>query len=50
MLQESQEKGPEYKNNSYIHHQPLPKQIPEEQDVHTDYNDYQQHNEDRYNI
>ena len=47
MLQKSQVERTEYQDNSYIHHQPFPEMVPEEQDIHADYNGYQQHNDDR---
>jgi hypothetical protein len=49
-VQESQEEGPEYKNYSYIRHKSVPEQVPEEQNIHSDYDDYQQHNNGRYNV
>jgi hypothetical protein len=49
MLQESQAERCEYQDNSNIHHQPFPEQVSEEQDIHGDYDGYQQHNE-RYNV
>ena len=45
MLQESQSERSEYQDNTHIHHQPFPKEVSEEQDVHGYYDGYQQHNE-----
>jgi hypothetical protein len=42
MLQESQVERCEHQDDSYIHHQPFPEPVPEEQDIHTDYDGCQQ--------
>lgn len=50
MLQESQGERSEYQNNSYIHHQTFPEKVSEEQDIHADYDGYQEHDDNRYNV
>jgi len=41
LVQEPQIERPEHEDNSDVHYQPLPKPVPEEQDVHADHDDYQ---------
>src|SRR5215472_4716839 len=41
MIQEPQVERPEHQDNSGVHHQSLPKPVPEEQDVHADHDGYQ---------
>ena len=50
MLQESQVECYKYQDDARIHSQPFPKEVPEEQDIHADYDGYHQHNEDRCDI
>jgi hypothetical protein len=40
-LQKSQVERQEHQDNSGVHHQPLPKTVPEEQDIHADHDGYQ---------
>jgi len=40
-VQEPQIERPEYQDYSDVHHQPLPQPIPEEQDIHADYDGHQ---------
>lgn len=50
MPYESQIECYEHQNDPYIRHEPFPEKVPEKQDIHTDYDGYQQHNEDRCDI
>jgi hypothetical protein len=43
-LQESQVESCEHQDNSYIHCQPFPEPVSEEQEINGNYNSYQQHN------
>ncbi len=43
MLQKSQVERCEYQDDSYIHQQPFPEPVPEEQEIHTDHDGCQQH-------
>ena len=41
-FQKSEVEGCEYQDDSYIHRQPLPEVLPEEQEIYSDHNDYQE--------
>jgi hypothetical protein len=41
MFDESQAKRCEYQDDPHIRHQPLPEKVPEEQDIHGDYDGHQ---------
>jgi hypothetical protein len=41
-FQESEVKGGEYQDDSYIHHQPFPERVSEEQEIYSDDNRCQQ--------
>jgi hypothetical protein len=41
-FQKSEVKGGEYQHDSYIHRQPFPELVPEEQEIYTDDNGWQQ--------
>jgi hypothetical protein len=41
-LQESQVESCEHQDNSYIHYQPFPEPVSEEQEIHSNYNGYHQ--------
>jgi hypothetical protein len=43
MLQKSQVERCEHQDDSDIHQQSFPEAVPEEQEIHTDHNDNQQH-------
>ena len=40
LSEKSEVEGYEYQNNSYIHGQPFPEPVLEEQEIHTDHNGY----------
>jgi hypothetical protein len=42
-LQESEIESCEHQDNSYIHRQPFPEMVSEEQEIHGNYNGYHQH-------
>ena len=42
MFQESEVEGCEHQDDSYIHCQPFPELVPEEEDIYSDHNGYQQ--------
>ena len=42
MFQKSEVEGCEYQDNSYIHRQPFPEIVLEEEEIHSDHNGYQQ--------
>jgi hypothetical protein len=50
MIQESQVERSEYQDDSYVRHQTFPEKVSEEQDIHADYDSYQQYDDDRYNV
>jgi len=43
-LYKSQIERYKYQDNSHVHRQPCPKEVPEEQGVYADYDGYHQHN------
>jgi hypothetical protein len=44
VLQKSQIEGSEYQDNADVHHQPFPDAVLEEEQIHTNDNDYQRCN------